>query len=111
MRPLLSRLLLRHCTEAAAAANRATSAAAHPLCRPTATQHSPPRRVEPTRPSSAKAMADDPRSACLRETQVDLRGRRVGPARRDHLRPRVEVDSLRPVDVAVAEEGRLPAAE
>ena len=49
--------------------------------------------------------------ARLREAQVDLRGGRVGPARRDDLRAGVEVDPLRPVDVPVAEERGLPAAE
>ena len=42
--------------------------------------------------------------ARLREAEVDLRGGRVGPARGDDLRAGVEVDPLRPVDVAVAEE-------
>src|SRR4051794_12212197 len=50
-------------------------------------------------------------SARLREAQVDLRGRRIRPARRDDLAARVEVDPPRPVDVRVAEEGVLPPAE
>ena len=37
--------------------------------------------------------------AGLREAEVDLRGRRVGPARGDDLAARVEVDPLGPVDV------------
>src|SRR5687768_7688213 len=51
------------------------------------------------------------RSTRLREAQVDLRRRRVGPARRDDLAARIERDPLRPVDVRVAEERRLPPAE
>jgi hypothetical protein len=47
----------------------------------------------------------------LRESEIDLRRRRVGPSRRDDLRPRVEVDALGTVDVTVAEEARLPAAK
>ena len=47
----------------------------------------------------------------LREPEVDPRGRRIGPARRDDLRPGVEVDSLGTVDVAVAEQRGLPTAE
>src|SRR5687768_3865515 len=50
-------------------------------------------------------------SAGLREAEVDLARLRVRPAARDRLRPRVEVDPLRPVDVPVAEERALPAAE
>ena len=52
-----------------------------------------------------------PQLARLREAEVDLRRGRVGPARRDDLAARVEVDPLGPVDVPVAEERRLPAAE
>src|SRR6188508_3444449 len=47
----------------------------------------------------------------LREAEVDLARGRVGPAARDRLRPRVEVDALRAVDVPVTEERALPAAE
>src|SRR5919106_5891794 len=47
----------------------------------------------------------------LREAEVDLARRGIRPAARDRLRPRVEVDPLGPVDVPVAEEGALPAAE
>ena len=46
-----------------------------------------------------------------REAQVDLGRAGVGPARRDHLGPRVELDALGAVHVEVAEERRLPAAE
>src|SRR5262245_61660608 len=49
--------------------------------------------------------------ARLREAQVDLARLRVRPAARDRLRPGVEVDPLGAVDVAVAEERVLPAAE
>src|SRR4051794_1423847 len=47
----------------------------------------------------------------LREPEIDLRRRRIRPAGGDHLRSCVEVDSLGTVDVAVAEERVLPAAE
>src|SRR5690349_7514051 len=50
-------------------------------------------------------------SARLWEAQVDLGRGRVGPAGGDDLRVGVEVDPLRAVDVAVAEERALPAAE
>ena len=76
--------------------------------------------------SSAEAHSLDPAWSCRTvQARVDLKqsasasagspGRpstwRVGPARRDHLAARVEGDSLRPVDVRVAEERGLPAAE
>src|ERR1700759_1871192 len=51
------------------------------------------------------------RSAGLGEAQVDLRGGGIAPARGDDLRAGVEVYPLGPVDVPVAEERGLPAAE
>src|SRR5439155_9605811 len=50
-------------------------------------------------------------SARLREAEVDLRGGRVGPARGDDLAAGVEVDAFGAVDMGVAEEAVLPAAE
>src|SRR5581483_54006 len=47
----------------------------------------------------------------LREAEVDLARGGVGPAAGDDLPARVEVDALGTVDVAVAEERGLPAAE
>src|SRR3954467_6529561 len=49
--------------------------------------------------------------ARLRKAEIDLAGGRVRPARGDDLAARVELNSLRSVDVQVAEEGVLPAAE
>ena len=72
-------------------------------------------RLKPNEPasSSSRSLPTVTRAglARLREAQVDLGGRRVRPARGDDLAARVEVDPLRPVDVRVAEEARLPAAE
>src|SRR5438874_417313 len=51
------------------------------------------------------------RSARLRESEIDLRRRGIGPAGRYHLAARVEADPLGPVDVRVPEERRLPPAE
>src|SRR5712691_3149553 len=59
----------------------------------------------------ALSCLNGPASPRLREAEVDLRRGRIRPARGDDLAPRVEVDPLRPVDVAVAEERRLPAAK
>src|SRR4029079_556981 len=50
-------------------------------------------------------------SARLWEAQVDARAVRIGPPGGDDLAARIEVDPFRPVDVRVAEEARLPAAE
>src|SRR5688572_26281715 len=49
--------------------------------------------------------------AGLRKAQIHPARRRIRPARRDHLAARVEADPFRPVDVRIAEEGVLPAAE
>src|SRR5829696_2784071 len=43
-------------------------------------------------------------SSIRRKTEIDLAGVRVGPAGRDDLAARVEVDALRPVHVRVAEQ-------
>src|SRR5262245_20633746 len=51
------------------------------------------------------------RSARAWEPEVDRGGRRVRPATRDHLGPRVEAHALRTVHVRVPEQGRLPPAE
>src|SRR2546425_12372407 len=59
----------------------------------------------------APSCLNGPASPRLREAEVDLRRGRIRPARRDDLAARVEVDPLRPVDVAVAEERRLPPPE
>src|ERR1700733_13746608 len=50
-------------------------------------------------------------SAVGREVQPDLTGRRIGPACRHDLGPRVEPYALRAVDGGVAEDGGLPPAE
>src|SRR6476659_10103028 len=47
----------------------------------------------------------------LRESEVDAARRGVGPAARDDLAAGVEMDAFRPVDVAVTEQGLVPAAE
>src|SRR5205823_2991354 len=51
------------------------------------------------------------RLASLGKAEVDLARGGVGPAARDDLAPRVEVDALGAVDVRVAEQRRLPAAK
>src|SRR4051794_41719370 len=51
------------------------------------------------------------RSARAREPEIDLRGARVRPARRDDLRSRVELDAFGAVHVQVPEEAVLPASE
>src|SRR5687767_4400606 len=60
---------------------------------------------------TAACAARTTRSTRTREAQVDLRRGRIRPARGHDLAARVEVDPLRPVDVRVAEERVLPAAE
>src|SRR6478752_5987932 len=47
----------------------------------------------------------------LWESEVDAARRGVGPAAGDDLAAGVEVDAFRPVDVAVTEQGLVPAAE
>src|SRR5919106_2252027 len=49
--------------------------------------------------------------AVLREPQVYLAGRRIGPAACYHLLAREEVDAVRAVHVRIAEQRRLPPAE
>ena len=46
-----------------------------------------------------------------RKAEIDAAVARIGPARRDGLRPRVEVHAVAAVDVVIAEQRRLPAAE
>src|SRR5690348_9810907 len=50
-------------------------------------------------------------SASTREPEVDRARARIGPARRDDLGTRVEVDALGTVHVDVAEQRGLPAPE
>src|SRR5215471_12874600 len=50
-------------------------------------------------------------STRLRKAQIDRARGGIGPARGDDFSLRVELNSLRSVDVEVAEEGVLPAAE
>src|SRR5262249_17928241 len=63
------------------------------------------------RPTAQTAGRRGAKLARLREAEIDLARGGVGPAARDDLAPRVEVNALRAVDVAVAEERRVPAAE
>jgi hypothetical protein len=51
------------------------------------------------------------RSAPMREAEVDAAEARIGPARGDDLGARVEAHAVGAVDVQVAEQRRLPAAE
>ena len=65
-----------------------------------------------SRPSASSSVV---RRRCATTASAGSRGRpccrRVRPAAGDRLRPRVEVDAFRAVDVPVAEERVLPAAE
>src|SRR3954447_11472957 len=67
--------------------------------------------TSPAAKSSRYRPLNASRLARAREAEVDLRRARIGPARRNDLGARVELDALRPVHVQIAEERVLPAAK
>src|SRR3954463_11154511 len=100
------------CSAAARSAACANASETATTCAPDTAARRTRRWVVPIRPAPMTPMfMDVPPSRRRWEVHLGGVGRLVGPARRDDLPARVEPHALGAVDVVVAEQRVLPAAE